>query len=257
MIRTFLGMMVVLGMMVALGVTAAPAAGAAPCVDLALVLAIDGSGSITDDEFAFQTSGIATALRTGEVRHALETAGTVALSAIFWGDGEFAAQKVRWHVVQGGIGLEAFASEIERAPRTVYGNTDIGSGIWNALDMLADPKFCAARTLINISGDGRETIAPKRRQVASLPSARQRAREMGVTINALTVSEDVPDLAAYFEKSVIVGAGAFVMDVRRGSDFIAAFRRKLVRELSPQAVAALEGHGAGRSGDPAPWSAQK
>lgn len=227
--------------LVAAGTAGAPAALAAPCVDIALVLAVDGSGSITDDEFAFQKGGIAAALRSAEVRHALEAAGTVALSAVFWGDGEFASQKLEWHIVPGGLGLEAFASEIEQAPRNVYGNTDIGSGIWNALDMLADPRICAARTLINLSGDGRETIAPKRRQVASLPVARRRAREMGVTVNALTVSDEVPDLADYFTKSVIVGVGSFVMDVRSVREFAAAFRKKLVRELSPQTVAAVVG----------------
>lgn len=247
-----------LGIIAVVFTAAAPAALAGPCFDVALVLAVDGSGSITDEEFAFQKSGIAAALRSDEVTQALAAAGTVALSAIFWGDGEFAAQKLGWHIVRGRFGLEDFASTIEDAPRNVYGNTDIGSGLWGALDMIADPTICADRTLINLSGDGRETIAPKRRQVASLPSARRRAAEMGVTINALTVSREVPDLAAYYESSVIVGAGSFVMEVRHGSDFTAAFRKKLVRELSPQTVAALRARdSAGRVHRPALQQVQK
>ncbi len=253
MLRIFLGIIAILA------VAGAPAARAAPCVDVALVLAVDGSGSITDEEFAFQKDGIAAALRTDEVTRALAAAGTVALSAVFWGDGEFAVQKLGWHIVRGRFGLEDFARAIQETPRKVFGNTDIGSGLWGALDMLADPAICAPRMLVNLSGDGRETIAPKRRQVASLAAARRRAAEMGVTVNALTVSEEVPDLAEYYAKSVIVGTGSFVMEVRRGSDFAAAFRKKLVRELTPQTVAALRAasDSAGRVHRPALRQVQK
>lgn len=210
----------------------------APCVDIALVIAIDGSGSISDDEFVFQKQAIASAMRDPEVNNALQAAGIVALSALFWGDGEFPPQEIGWHVAFNGDDTELFARMVEQTPRAVFGNTDIGSGIWTALNLLSAPEICAARSIINLSGDGRETIAPKRRQIASLQSARRRATEMGVTINALTVSDEIPDLADYFERSVITGVGSFVMDIRRSGDFATALKRKLIREISPGAVAA-------------------
>lgn len=232
-----------LGLILSLLLTGVASVKAAPCVDLALVLAVDGSGSITDDEFAFQKAAIASALRDAEVQKALEGAGLVALSAVFWGDGEFAQQRLGWYVVRGGQGIEPFAREVETTPRMVFGNTDIGSAIWTALDMLSDRGLCAARTIINVSGDGIETISPKRRQIASLPAARARAAGMGVTVNALTVSDDIPDLADYYTQSVIIGSGAFVMDVRRMADFSTAIRRKLVREILPGAVASFKAGG--------------
>ncbi|WP_331374640.1 DUF1194 domain-containing protein [Sinorhizobium chiapasense] len=209
------------------------------CVDVALVLAVDGSGSISEEEYAFQKSAIAAAFRDNGVQSALNRAGVVALSAVFWGDGEFAVQKLDWHVVYHGHGAETFAREIEGNQRLVFGNTDIGSGIWSALDLLADPRFCAERSIVNISGDGKETVAPKQRQRASLYAARLRARKMGVTVNALTISDEEEDLASYYASEVILGADAFVMDVRNEADFAAAIRRKLIRELSPQIVARL------------------
>lgn len=218
---------------------APPTSRAGPCVDLALVLAVDGSGSITDAEFAFQQDAIAAALRAPDVRRAMHEAGVVALGAVFWGDGEFPVQAIGWHVVLRGTGGEALASRIENTPRLVFGNTDIGNGLWSALDMLAEPAMCAVRSVVNVSGDGIETIAPKRRRVVSLPAARERAMTMGVTVNALTVSNDVPGLASYYAGSVIAGRGAFVMDVRNNDDFAAAIKRKLIREILPQSVASL------------------
>ncbi|CAN7258867.1 DUF1194 domain-containing protein [Phyllobacterium sp. LjRoot231] len=214
-------------------------AGSNACVDIALVLAVDGSGSINDEEYAFQKSAIAAAFRDREVLAALRSARTVAVSAVFWGDGEFASQKLDWFIIKGGKGAEPFAQEVESSHRIVFGNTDIGSGIWTALDLLSNPKLCATRSIVNVSGDGKETMAPKRRQVASLYQARLRAKEMGVTVNALVISNEVADLASYYSTDVLVGANAFVMGIGQYSDYSAAIRRKLIRELSSQAVASL------------------
>jgi hypothetical protein len=209
------------------------------CVDTALVLAIDGSGSISNQEYAFQKQAIALALLDRDVVSALKRAGTVALSAVFWGDGEFSGQKLGWHVVIDGKGAEALAEEMLRNQRVVFGDTGIGSGVWSALDLLSDPKLCATRSIINVSGDGKETISPKRRELASLYNARRRAREMAVTINALVISREVPDLAAYYASQVIIGDDAFVMDIVEFDDFSSAIKRKLIRELSPAVAARL------------------
>jgi hypothetical protein len=50
----------------------------------------------------------------------------------------------------------------------------------------------------------------------------------------------VPDLAAYYASNVITGPGAFVMNVSDYAGFATALRRKLIREISPQAVAAAQ-----------------
>ncbi|TDQ12843.1 uncharacterized protein DUF1194 [Phyllobacterium brassicacearum] len=60
---------------------------------------------------------------------------------------------------------------------------------------------------------------------------------MGVTINALVVSDDEGDLASYYTKNVILGANAFVMDIRQHADYSTAIKTKLIRELSSRAVA--------------------
>jgi hypothetical protein len=218
-----------------------PAAAAPPiCPDLALVLAVDGSGSVTDGEYRFQKSAIASAFRNGAIKAALRDAGTVALTAVFWGDGEFPTQNLDWFIIDKGMGSEAFADAVETSERRVYGDTNIGNGLWSALDMLSDPNICADRSMINISGDGRETTAPKRRLRATLYQARQRAREMGVTINALAITADDEELASYYARQVVHGSGGFTMEVSDPADYATAMRRKLLRELSnPSVVSAL------------------
>lgn len=203
------------------------------CADIALVLAVDGSGSITDDEYMFQKSAIAAAFRDDDVLAALKNAGVVAVSTVFWGDGEFSTQKLDWFVIESGNGAEPFALAMEANRRKVFGNTDIGNGMWSALDMLSDLRFCAVKTIINVSGDGKETIAPKRRQTPSLYQARQRAMKTGTTVNGLVISDEEPDLPGYYERRVILGEDAFVMEVRSFADYSAAIRKKLIRELSP------------------------
>ncbi len=209
------------------------------CADVALVLAIDGSGSVTDSEYRFQKSAIAAAFRDDGVISAMKDAGTVMLSAVFWGDGEFPTEDLGWFVVYDGVGAEGLAQGLERNERHVYGNTNIGSGLWSALDKLSEPGVCARRSLINLSGDGRETMAPKQRIRATLYQARLRTISMGVTINALAIADDDDGLAAYYAQDVIRGTGGFTMTIRSQDDYAAAIRQKLKRELSPQFVASI------------------
>lgn len=207
------------------------------CVDVALVLAIDGSGSVTDTEFQFQKSAIAAAFRDDTVKAFLRNAGTVAIAAVFWGDGDLPTQNLGWFIIPPGSSGETFARNLEMTERRVDGDTSIGSGLWSALDMLSDPRLCSRRSLINLSGDGRETTTPKHRLRATLYQARLRAIQMGVTINALAIIDDDEELASYYARSVVQGTGGFTMQVTDQADYALAIRRKLKRELSPQFAA--------------------
>lgn len=225
-----------------LGVCGDASAAAPFCADVALVLAIDGSGSVTDGEYRFQKSAIAAAFRDDTIISVLKDAGTVMLSAVFWGDGEFPTDNLGWFVVHDGLGAEAFAGELERNERRVYGNTNIGNGLWAALDKLSEPGICVRRSIINLSGDGRETMAPKQRVRATLYQARLRTIQMGVTINALAIADEDQDLASYYAKDVVRGTGGFTMTIKNQTDYTLAIHQKLKRELSPQFVASVARH---------------
>jgi hypothetical protein len=211
----------------------------ARCADLALVLAIDASGSIDEGEFALQQSGYADAFRSDSVQAALNSAGVVDVAVVLWGDSAMPVQVLPWHRLDRAAGATQLAAMIESAPRRVNGNTAIGSGIWVALDLLDDPARCADRSVINVSGDGVESLGPRPDSVISLHHARERAMATGVTINALAISGGNERLVDWFRKSVVTGPGSFVMQVAFFSDFADAIAAKLSREIRAPALAAL------------------
>ena len=60
---------------------------------------------------------------------------------------------------------------------------------------------------------------------------RDRLVRDGVTINGLAIEELNDNLTRYFRDNVIGGPGAFVVTADEFSDFRAAKRRKLLREI--------------------------
>ena len=69
-----------------------------PSVDLALVLAVDASGSINHEEFALQKQGIAQAVTSPQVLTAIRSGslGRVAIAYVEWGGPGTAETIVDW-----------------------------------------------------------------------------------------------------------------------------------------------------------------
>lgn len=217
---------------------AAPARAAVGCNDVALVLAVDGSASVSAGEFLLEKRGISAAFRDPGVIEAIRRAGRVALSVVFWGADATPKVQSDWVIAEGADGAEGFARMIEAMPRQVTGDTGLGAGLATALARLTSPDICATRRIINLSGDGKETVAVRGKRRNAVPAeVRDMAQALEVEINALAISHEEPGLAAYYARNVITGPAAFVMDVRDYAGFTMALRRKLIREISPQSVA--------------------
>lgn len=221
----------------ALGLAAAARAG---CADVALVLAIDASGSIRAEEYALQQAGYVRAFRSPRVQAALAAAGVVDVGVVIWGDSEMTPQILPLRRLVEPADAAALADRIEAMPRRVSGNTGLGRGVSVSLDLLEGPGACAARRIVNVSGDGLETIAPRPRFHVPLAEARARAEAMGVTINALAIETDVADLGDWYRQRLIAGPDAFVMRVDGFGTFADAIEEKLLREIAPAAFAALD-----------------
>ena len=216
---------------------AGKAEAASSCLDVALVFAVDSSASVSRDEFALQQGGIAAAFRDAAVLSAISTAGRVAVSVLFWGSEGLPKQQSDWVIVEGKEAAEDFARTVESMPRQVTGDTGLGAGIMTALEKLNAADLCAARKIVNVSGDGEETRA-YRKQRRSLPPSlvRNLADTQNIEINALAIANEEDDLAVYYSENVITGPDAFVMEVRNYGEFAEALRRKLIREIGPQVV---------------------
>ncbi|MCU0904325.1 MAG: DUF1194 domain-containing protein [Tabrizicola sp.] len=218
-----------------------PSSGAAfSCADLALVLAIDSSGSINDQDFALQQAGYAKAFTDRQVQAALAEAGVVDVAVVFWGDEEMEPQILPWRRIADPDDATRLAVAIAGTPRRVTGDTGIGRGLWTALDLLEDGEACAARRIVNVSGDGKESFGPRPRNHIPLAVARERATEMGVTVNALAITVEARDLQDWYLGRLITGPDAFVVTATSFEAFGEAIIRKLAREIALPALAAVK-----------------
>ena len=214
----------------------------ADCADLSLVLAIDSSSSINEAEFDMQRQGYAMALRDPAVLAAIEAAGVVQIAAVFWADAEFSATVLEFQRIDDAADARRFSDRILAVKRQTFGDTDLGAGLMQALDLIATSGGCSARALVNVSGDGRQSTLFSRRsqRPVSVSTARERAAHEGVVVNALAILNDEPALESYYREHVIVGPGSFVMSVAGFDDFAAAIAKKLDREIRPQMTASLD-----------------
>jgi uncharacterized protein (DUF885 family) len=197
-----------------------------------LVLSVDTSSSVEDWELQLQKRGLAEALRDRDVQSAMLGSGPIKISVLFWGDSAAGSWTSGWHLVATPADADRLAQHITRMPAAIGGNTDLGAGSGAALALLSRPEACAARKIVNITGDGRETLVPRRRSELSLAAARRQAAQMGVIINGLAIENEDPELANYYRGNLIVGPNAFVMSVKELSDYTRAIRRKIARETS-------------------------
>jgi Ca-activated chloride channel homolog len=220
-------------LLLASGAAALLAGGGAPLraqapVDLALVLLVDASGSISDGGWTFQLRGHATAFRDPRLAAAIEAGATgrIAVTLAAFAGPRSLRRLVPWSVIGPSGTTEAFADRIEASPVDGRGGaTAIGSAIEGAIDLFDDAPASARRTIdISANGFSNAGIDPE--------VARDRAVAAGVTINALVIVDEYDWLEAYFADAVIGGPGAFVKTAEDRESFAEAIFQKLLAEIA-------------------------
>ncbi len=196
--------------------------------DLALILALDCSASVSIESFGRMASGCAAGLRDPAVTAGLLAGpqGASLLALLIWsGPG---AQEVMagWTRLDTPESVAAFAEEVENVPRTIRaGATAIGDALHACEALLLAAPAGAACVVIDMVGDGKSNQG-------ILPHVvRDRLVAGGVTINGLCVLHEEPDLLAHYQAEVIGGPGAFAMTCQDFSEFEEAMRQKLRREI--------------------------
>jgi Protein of unknown function (DUF1194) len=202
---------------------------AAEEVDVALVLAVDSSGSVDAEEFALQRRGYAGALTHPEVLGAIRrgAVGAIAVAVVEWSGPTFRNIVVDWTKISDQASAEGVAAKLLGLPRTIFGGgTAVGAAIDLGMDMLAKCPFAGIRRTIDVSGDG----INNRGRAPDV--ARDEAVAQRVTINGLAIVEFGNDIEAYYRNHVIGGPGAFVIRADGFADFARAVRRKLILEIA-------------------------
>src|ERR1051325_12057536 len=136
---------------------AAAAARAETQVDLALVLAVDASGSVDMHRFELQKQGYAAAFRNPRVLNAIRSGlnASIAVTMFQWTGPRLQVHVVPWTVIKDEASANAFAAAIEAAPRQLFGG---GTSISGAIDygrlLLLQSGVTPTRRVIDVSGDG-------------------------------------------------------------------------------------------------------
>ncbi len=198
-------------------------------IDVALVIALDVSSSVTGDEFELMREGLARALDTDEVAQAVTSGpnGVIAISVMQWSGFQEQEVKTDWLRVANREDLARVASLVRNSDRWYYGGaTDIGGSIVFCQKMLFRGPADATRLIIDIAGDGSNNVNHSPRIDSDIAAA------AGVTINGLAITSKDDNLVAYYRDTVIGGPAAFVEKTPDYAGFFSAMRRKLVREIT-------------------------
>lgn len=195
--------------------------------DIALVLAVDVSGSVDSYEYQLQVQGIANALRDPDVRSAV-TRGQVALAIVQWSGAGEQSVSIPFTRLAEPAEVDRLAARIGGLPRAhAGGNTAVGEAIAVSAGLFGDARDCA-HWVIDVSGDGDEN------EGFSLSTQRQRAYERGIAINGLAIEGGgTGQSITNFYRRHVVTPGGFVITADQHRDFARAMREKLLRELIP------------------------
>jgi hypothetical protein len=197
-------------------------------VDLALVLAVDGSASVTYEEFGLIAGGIAAALREAPIIAGLigGPARASLCSLLLWSGAGAQEVIADWTLITSEAEARGFADAVDNMPRIVpAGQTAIGEALLASLTLLSHIPDTPARQVVNVIGDGRSNdgIPPG--------PVRDRMATAGITINGLCILHEEPDLLRSYTAEVIGGPGAFAVTCQDYPAFAAAMKLKLAREL--------------------------
>ncbi len=204
-------------------------------VELELVLALDSSTSVNEDEYALQRKGLSEAMRHPSVLKAIRGLGEegLAISVVQWSGPGKQVNSIGWRHINSESAALQLAIELINMPRALTGFTDISGAINHSVASIENNGFQGRRYAIDVSGDGTsDNNNPS--------SARDAAVAKGFTINGLiihSVEYDLGDLArhalhTHYTKDVIGGPGAFLLNAESFKTFGESMRQKLVKEIT-------------------------
>ena len=215
---------------------AGPAADAGR-VDVELVLAVDASNSMDEEEFAMQRAGYVMALRDPAFVNAVLAGaeGRIAITYFEWSGAVRESSIVPWQIVDGAESAAIFADKLAAQPLGGSGGgTSISDAVAFGASMFEQSAVTGARRVIDISGDGPNNTG---KPVAAVRDA---AVSRGIIINGLpilirpsqTSAKLFGGLDLYYSDCVTGGPGSFVLPIHDASEFITAIRHKLILEVS-------------------------
>jgi len=195
---------------------------------LALILAMDVSSSVSDEEYRLQQTGLAAALMSEDVLNAiLDTReGYVSLAIYEWSGRNQQSLILDWHELIDRFAVAAAAGTILQSKRSFSRfPTSMGFSLGYGVGLYKNGPRCDRRVM-DVSGDGinNDGFAPQ--------IAYRHFPFDDVTVNGLVIVGSDPEVEEFYEREVLKGRFAFLEVAQGFDDFERAMSRKLFREIS-------------------------
>lgn len=206
-------------------------------VDMALVMAIDISGSIDPDEARLQRQGYVEAFSDPVIVKAIlgGNHGRVAVAYFEWSDSYVQKLLIDWTLLDSKEAIQAFATRLANSPISIARRTSISGAIRYAIPLFGRSPYETERKVLDISGDGSNNDG------GLVTDLRHDALKERIVINGLPVMNDRPnpygfpseaDLDKYYLHCVVGGPRSFVEVAVNFEDFPRAVRKKLLQEVA-------------------------
>ncbi|MGY9047328.1 hypothetical protein P775_23915 [Puniceibacterium antarcticum] len=203
---------------------------------LALVLALDVSSSVSEEEHRLQRDGLAAALSDTDIRSAILQGTPMALSIYEWSGRQKSVTLLDWTLLRGEAEIDRAITTLRRAPRSEsHFPTAMGFALGYGATLLERGPDCTRR-VIDVSGDGvsNDGFGPE--------LAYKHFDFDGVTVNGLAVLGADPQVQEYFRDVVRHGPGAFVEISDGYAGYRRAMTRKLFREINDMVIGSRAQH---------------
>ena len=206
-------------------------------VDLALVLAIDISGSVDPDEARLQRQGYVEAFADPVIVKAIlgGNHGRIAVAYFEWADSWVQKLIIDWTLLDSKEAIQVFAARLANAPISIARRTSISGAIRYAIPLFGRSPYETERKVLDISGDGSNNDGGLGTDL------RHDALKERIVINGLPIMNERPnpygfpsetDLDRYYLHCVVGGPRSFVEVAVNFEDFPRAVRKKLLQEVA-------------------------
>nr|WP_261969815.1 DUF1194 domain-containing protein [Prosthecodimorpha staleyi] len=205
-------------------------------VDVELVLAVDISYSMDEDEQRLQRAGYVEAITSPEVLEAIRRGPNqrIAVAYVEWAGAAEQRLTVDWTLIDGKAAAEAFVAKLMAQPiRRAY-RTSISGALGFSAPLFDRNGYDGLRQVIDVSGDGPNN------QGLPVEEVRREVLDRGIVINGLPIlikrpnfgTMDITDLDTYYGECVVGGEGSFMVPIKTREAFLAATRMKLLMEIA-------------------------
>lgn len=195
-------------------------------IGVCLALLLDGSGSVPNEVFARMVEAHASAMLAPVIQSQIEREGLAVRVVVIEDEPRDA---IGWTVLRSPADTRRFAQAMQSVEKNrVPQWTPTGDAIHHVLETAeADiERLGCERTIIDVATDGQSNYG------RLVETARDRAQEIGVTINAVTVETNAgADNPGQWARERLITQDGFVVEANSWDDWMRAIRKKLVMEI--------------------------